>query len=129
MNAQQELRSALSKNAALEAQVQTLERLNADAAARQRDMEAKILEMEANLAGKASELRAAQQAHAVTHQQKLAAEDELSRAKSRAQADAEAHVHEQSALRSRLDAEREAGRTHREAQARLRAEMESVGSR
>ena len=92
-----------------------------------RELEAKTIELEAQLAGKGTELRAAQQAHSSVHQQKLAGEDELARARSRSQAESEAHVHEQTSLRARMEAERlSVEESSREAQARLQAELEGV---
>lgn len=111
----------------LSARVAALEQAQAASALHEREFEARHLEVEAQLAGRNSELRTAQQAHALVVQQKLAAEEEVSRILARSHASSEAHVHEQEQLRSRLEADREAmAESSREANARLRGEIEAM---
>ena len=107
--------------------MRTLEGTIAAQSTRERELEGRILELEASLAGRSSELRGAQQSHAVLHQQKLAVDEELSRTRAKAQSDAESFASEQSALRARMESERVSlTEQARETSLRLQNEMDAI---
>ena len=122
---EREKNAARSRVEVLEQRVISLEHERAVQALREREAEGRALELQAQIAAKATELRSSQQAHMHEHQQRVASEEELSRARAHAHAQLESQAHEQVQFRRQLDEEREASaQAVREANARFQAELD-----
>lgn len=122
---EREKNAARSRVEVLEQRVISLEHERAVQALREREAEGRALELQAQIAAKATELRSSQQAYMHEHQQRIASEEELSRARAHAHAQLESQAHEQVQFRRQLDEEREASaQAVREANARFQAELD-----
>jgi hypothetical protein len=124
---QQDRNSIAARSVVLEQRLGSLEQAHAGQLLREREAEARALELEAQLASRSSDLRAVQQAHALVQQQKQLLEEELSSAMARMHTATQTHLQEQTQMRSRLETERDSqAEAARQTTARLQAELETA---